>query len=131
MISENDGKPIDERVLIDRSSSILRFNPILVGREGVLRVKNRGCKSNATEKKYVAVFVCKVTKAVHLVLAEDLTTAEFVQAFLRFTCIRGACTKLWSDHGRHFIRAEVKLARMQRTWDKFSLARQLQREGTK
>lgn len=47
------------------------------------------------------------TKAVHLELAEDLSTTEFIQAFLRFTSIRGSCTKFWSDNGKNFVGAET------------------------
>lgn len=65
---------------------------------GPFAIKERGGRTKIIEKKYVAVFICMVTKAVHLEQSEDLSTAEFIQAFLRFTSIRGSCTKLWSDN---------------------------------
>lgn len=67
---------------------------------------------------------------VHLELAEDLSTAEFIQAFLRFTSIRGACTRLWSDNGKNFVGAELKLARMLRSWRSVDMGGELQRHGT-
>lgn len=64
-----------------------------------------------------------VTKAVHF-------TAEFIQAFLRFTSIRSACTQLWSNNGKNFVGAETELARMLKRWNSIELAKQLQRQGT-
>lgn len=97
---------------------------------GPFQIKARGGRTNIIEKKYVAVFICMVTKAVHLELAEDLSTTEFIQAFLRFTSIRGSCTKLWSDNGKNFVGAEKELAKMLRSWKRFDMAKQLQKEGT-
>lgn len=96
---------------------------------GPFELKARGGRSTIIEKKFVAIFVCMVTKAVHLELAEDLSTAEFIQAFLRFTSLRGACTRLWSDNGKNFVGAEVELARMLRIWKNMDMAQELQKHG--
>lgn len=75
---------------------------------GPFDIKVRGARSNLTEKKCFESFVCMVTKSVHLELAEDLVTAKCIQAFLQFTSIRqGAHSKLWSNHRRNFIGAEI------------------------
>lgn len=97
---------------------------------GPFQIKARGGRCKIIEKKYVAVFVCMVSKAVHLELAEDLSTKEFIQAFLRFTSIRGSCSRLWSDNGKNFVGAEVELARMLRSWKHMELGSELQRLGT-
>lgn len=97
---------------------------------GPFEQKARGGRCKIIEKKYVAVFVCMVSKAVHLELAEDLSTKEFIQAYLRFTSIRGACLRLWSDNGRNFVGAEKELARMLRGWKQMDLGSELQRLGT-
>lgn len=79
---------------------------------GPFEVKARGGRCKIIEKKYVAVFVCMATKAVHLELVDDLSIAAFIAAFPRFTGVRGSCTHLWSDNGTCFIGAEKELANM-------------------
>lgn len=83
---------------------------------GPFEVKLRAGRCRIFEKKYVAVFVCMATKAVHLELVEDLTASAFVDTFLRFTAIRGACTHLWSDNGTSFVGAEKELGQMLQSW---------------
>lgn len=50
-------------------------------------------------KCWIAVFVCMVTRAIHLDLVTDLTSAAFIACFERFTCRRGHVNKLYSDNG--------------------------------
>lgn len=45
IIEENSGKPTAERKQIDRSSSLISFNPIMIGEEKVLRLGGRLGKS--------------------------------------------------------------------------------------
>ncbi|KXJ74531.1 hypothetical protein RP20_CCG013469 [Aedes albopictus] len=63
----------------------------------------------APGKAYVAVFVCFTTKAVHLELVGDLSTAKFIQALRRFVARRGLCAEIFSDNGRNFIGAANEL----------------------
>lgn len=60
-------------------------------------------------KAYVAVFVCFSTRAVHLELVIDLSTAKFLQALRRFVSRRGLCSDLYSDNGRNFLGAANEL----------------------
>ncbi|XP_055543807.1 uncharacterized protein LOC129729321 [Wyeomyia smithii] len=46
------------------------------------------------KKAFVAVFVCFATRAVHLELVTDLTTAKFLQALRRFVARRGLSNEL-------------------------------------
>lgn len=62
--------------------------------------KGRGIK---TTKAYVAVFVCMVTKAVHLELVSDMTTSSFIAAIRRMAARRGTPSHMYSDNGRNFI----------------------------
>lgn len=50
-------------------------------------------------KKYVALFTCRASRAVHL---ED----SFLIALHRFICRRGPVCQLRSDQGTNFIRAK-------------------------
>ncbi|XP_055633676.1 uncharacterized protein LOC129774014 [Toxorhynchites rutilus septentrionalis] len=72
----------------------------------LLRPVNR---RSAARKAYVGVFVCFCTKAVHIELVVDLTTAKFMQAFRRFTSRRGFCSEIYSDNGRNFVGASNEL----------------------
>lgn len=74
--------------------------------------------------------MCMVSKAVHLELVEDQSTAEFIQAFLRFTSLRGNCTRLWSDNGKNFVGAEKELAAMLRSWKHVDIEGALLKHGT-
>lgn len=56
----------------------------------------------AVQKAYIAVFVCFSTKAVHLELVGDLTTAAFLAALRRFVSRRGLPTEIHSDNGLNF-----------------------------
>ena len=66
-------------------------------------------RSKITTKTYLCMFVCFVTKAVHLELATDLTTDAFLNCLRRFIARRGRCQKIISDNGRNFIGARNEL----------------------
>lgn len=68
-----------------------------------------GRGSNRTQKAYIALFICTVTKAVHIELVTSLSTECFLAAFRRFTARRGHCKKLISDCGTNFIGATKEL----------------------
>ncbi|GFY15734.1 uncharacterized protein TNCV_1283791 [Trichonephila clavipes] len=53
----------------------------------ILRYRGRGAK---TTKGYIALFVCFVTKALHLELVSDLTSEAFIASLKRFCARRGA-----------------------------------------
>lgn len=86
----------------DRIQPCRAFRHSGVDYAGPFSLKRHKGRCVTFEKKWVAVFVCMVSKAVHLELVEDQSTAEFIQAFLRFTSLRGNCTRLWSDNGKNF-----------------------------
>ncbi|XP_058803531.1 uncharacterized protein LOC131671257 [Phymastichus coffea] len=75
--------------------------------------RNKG-KGAATLKGYVALFVCLCTKAVHLELVSDLTTASFLGAFTWFVGRRGRPSEVWSDNGTNFRGAALELRRLLR-----------------
>lgn len=68
--------------------------------------KGRGCK---VIKCYLALFVCFSTKAVHLELVSDLTSASFILALKRFMSRRGKPTRIYSDNGTNFVGANTEL----------------------
>lgn len=69
----------------------------------------RGAKSY---KGYICLFVCMVTRAIHLEAVTDLTAKGFIAAFRRFTSRRGHCNDLYSDNGTNFVGANKQLRDM-------------------
>lgn len=73
----------------------------------LVRTSNR---KNAHKKKvYVALFICFVSKAVHLEIIESLTTQEFLQTLERFSARRGLPTAIFSDNAKTFVGAKSEL----------------------
>ncbi|XP_033106332.1 uncharacterized protein LOC117108428, partial [Anneissia japonica] len=76
---------------------------------------------NKTTKHYGVIFTCLVTRAVHLELAVDCSTQEFIQVLRRFYAIRGQPNLIQSDNGTQFVGAERELRMMIAGWDKEKL----------
>lgn len=68
--------------------------------------KGRGCKIT---KGYVSLFICFVTRAIHLQLVSDLTKDAFIAALHRFIARRGKASRIYSDNGTNFVRASSEL----------------------
>ncbi|XP_011882885.1 PREDICTED: uncharacterized protein LOC105570364 [Vollenhovia emeryi] len=64
---------------------------------------------NKNGKAYLAVFVCMATKAVHLEVVSNLSTAAFLNTLKRFIARRGKSCNLYSDNGRNFVGARNEL----------------------
>ncbi|XP_062713281.1 uncharacterized protein LOC134290226 [Aedes albopictus] len=71
-------------------------------------------RRDAPPKAYVSVFVCFSTKAVHLELVVDLSTAKFLQAFRRFVSRRGLCSDVYTDNGKNFVGSANELRKLLR-----------------
>ncbi|XP_017477270.1 PREDICTED: uncharacterized protein LOC108367186, partial [Rhagoletis zephyria] len=97
---------------------------------GPIQVRPDRRRGNVVIKGYIAVFVCMVSKAVHLEFVSDLSTKAFVMAFIRFTSRYGHCLHLWSDNGTNFVGAERELSRMLQTWQASDLFDQLSARQT-
>ena len=76
---------------------------------------------NKTTKHYGMVFTCLSTRAVHLELATDYSTMEFLQTLCRFFAIRGQPTLMISDNGTQLVGAERELREMIQGWNKQEL----------
>ena len=71
---------------------------------------------NKTAKHYGILFTCLNTRAVHLELATDCSTMEFLQVLRRFFAIRGTPAVMISDNGTQFVGAEKELKEMVKGW---------------
>lgn len=66
-------------------------------------------KRAPSPKAYICVFICFSTKAVHLELVSDLTTAAFMATLRRFIARRGFPAHIHSDNGKNFEGAKNEL----------------------
>lgn len=69
---------------------------------GPMLIRNKFSKGSKTSKAYISIFVCLCTKAIHIELVSDLTSAAFLSALRRFIARRGRCQTLFSDCGTNF-----------------------------
>ncbi|XP_067643662.1 uncharacterized protein [Eurosta solidaginis] len=69
------------------------------------------------EKRWVALFTCLTTRAVHLEIATDLSTDAFIICFRNFVNRRGVPIKIRSDNGTNFVGAQKELNKENRLFD--------------
>lgn len=60
-------------------------------------------------KRYVALFTCMASRAIHLEVSHTLETDSFIQALRRFLCRRGPVRQIRSDQGTNFVGARREL----------------------
>lgn len=60
-------------------------------------------------KSYICVFICFVTKDVHLELVGNLSTNAFLGVLRRFKSRREMCSILYSDNSINFFGANCQL----------------------
>ena len=73
---------------------------------------------NKRDKHYGVIFTCMNSRAVHLEMARDASTNEFIQVLRRFFAIRGFPALIMSDNGTQLVGAERQLRDMIKAWDK-------------
>ena len=69
-------------------------------------------RGKAQIKRYMAVFTCTATRAVHLEMAIDLSTDAFLNVLSRFVSRRGVPSDIISDNGSNFVGAVSELKRL-------------------
>ncbi|XP_049290621.1 uncharacterized protein LOC125767774 isoform X1 [Anopheles funestus] len=68
-----------------------------------------GIRRVTATKGYVCLFVCMVTKAIHLEAVENLSTGAFLAALRRFVSRRGIPEEIYSDNATNFVGAKHEL----------------------
>lgn len=76
---------------------------------GPVFIRSAKGRGHASIKGYICLFVCMVTRAVHLEAVSDMTAKGFIASFKRFVARRGYCADLWSDNGTNFVGAAREL----------------------
>ena len=109
------------RVSSDSERIIYPFAAVGLDYFGPLYVKtgpNTRSKKNATlNKRYGCIFTCLRYRAVHIEVAEDLSTDSFINAVLRFVGRRGPPRIIYSDNGTNFRGAELDVIKALQVWD--------------
>ncbi|XP_075979929.1 uncharacterized protein LOC142979055 [Anticarsia gemmatalis] len=72
---------------------------------GFIRVKSNKGRGVKTTKGYISLFVCMVTKAVHIEVVSDLSSLSFISALRRMAARRGTPKHIYSDNGTNFVGA--------------------------
>lgn len=76
---------------------------------GPFLIRDRNTRNYKTSKAYIALFICFLSKAIHIELVSDLTSECFIAALRRFVARRGKPKTIHSDNGTNFVGAKNKL----------------------
>jgi len=76
---------------------------------GPFILKPNAPRSKVSIKGYLAIFVCFVTRAIHLEVVSDMSTSAFQAALQRFVARRGRPSHIHSDCGTNFVGASREL----------------------
>jgi len=68
-------------------------------------------------KRYLCLFTCLTTRAVHLEMSYSVDTDSFINAFTRMTSRRGTLTYVIADHGTNFVGTERELRELVEAFD--------------
>lgn len=101
---------------------------------GPIQIKSSEQRNARMTKAYICVFVCMYSKAAHLELVTDLSTAKFMLALRRMMGRRGISSDIYCDQGRNFIGAsnELPLLFLQaQSTESTEIAKMLAKDGIK
>ena len=70
-----------------------------------------------TRKRYICLFTCVATRAIHLEVANELTSSCFILCLQRFCARRPGVRKMLSDCGTNFVGAERELKKRFAEWN--------------
>lgn len=73
---------------------------------GPVFILNRKGRGAILIKSYICLFICYITRAIHLELVSGLSTNDYLLALKRFISRRGKPAEIFSDNGKNFVGAE-------------------------
>ncbi|XP_017468483.1 PREDICTED: uncharacterized protein LOC108360631 [Rhagoletis zephyria] len=76
---------------------------------GPIQIRSLKGRGSRLYKCWIALFVCLATKAVHIELVTEQSTAAFIAALRRFIARRGKPMHIYSDNGTNFVGADQQL----------------------
>ncbi|XP_025836105.1 uncharacterized protein LOC112906362 [Agrilus planipennis] len=93
----------------DRLLATRAFQIVGIDFGGPFFIKNSRIRRASCAKAYIVVFICMVTKCVHLELVTSLSCEAFLLTFKRFISRRGNPTTIYSDNATNFLGARNHL----------------------
>ena len=109
--------------------SLRAFDHIAVDFGGpFITVQGRGKRR---QKRYLCLFTCLSTRAVHLELAFGLDTDSFLNAFYRMVNRLGLPTQVTSDNGKNMVGANNELIGLRNQLDQKKIASSTANQGIK
>ena len=82
-------------------------------------------------KRYLCLFTCFTSRAVHLEMAFSLETDSFLNAFYRMASRRGLPTEMLSDNGTNFVGGERELRELVQAIDTETIVKSTADKGVK
>ncbi|XP_014674056.1 PREDICTED: uncharacterized protein LOC106814273 [Priapulus caudatus] len=80
-------------------------------------------------KKWGVLFTCMASRAVHIEIVNSLSTYAFIQAFRRFTALRGQVRQLRCDRGTNIVGADSEFKKAWSEMDHEKVKDTLLKEG--
>ena len=107
-------KPNQSEVLMDslpgsRVNISRLFSRCGVDYAGPLLLRKEKHRNARSHKLYVSLFVCFITKAIHLQLVSDLTSETFIAAIKWFISHRDRSAHMYLDNGTTFVSAHRQI----------------------
>ena len=93
----------------DRVQPAPPFSVVGLDFAGPLWWKRGNPRKPTLVKAYSCLYICFITKAVHIELVSDLTSEAFLASLYRFSARTGCPTKVYSDNGSNFIGVQGEL----------------------
>ena len=81
-----------------------------------------------TLKRWVCVFTCLSTRAIHLEMVYSLDTDSCLSAVIRFIARRGQPSTIWCDNGTNFVGANNELKHFAAMWQNRDFQEKLQQK---
>lgn len=100
----------------DRVNLCKPFRRCGVDYAGPIEIRDSPHPRAPRRKVWIAVFVCLMSRAIHLDIVLDLTSAEFLDCFKRFVGRRGRCDIVYSDNATTFVGASKELKAALKIW---------------
>lgn len=85
---------------------------------GPFMIRYGGPRSKVLNKSWFVVFICMVTKAIHLELITSLSSEAFRACLQRFICRRGRPFGIHSDNGTNFVGCKRELEELRQLFNK-------------
>nr|CAI5833055.1 unnamed protein product [Callosobruchus analis] len=104
-------QPVMGNLPASRVTPDFPFSKVGVDYCGPFLIKGKRGRGSTSSKCWIALFVCFVTRAIHLELVTSLTTEAFMQTLKRFMGRRGKPNDLYSDNGTNFVGASREIGR--------------------